>query len=73
MDNPERTGTAGAGTGNGRLKAAMYLCISSEDSEARHSIKTESDSIANQRSLLTAFIKQTPELENADVLEFCEI
>lgn len=67
MINADRTGTASA-----RLKAAMYLRISSEDSEVRHSVKTESDSIANQRSLLSAFISRTPELENADILEFCD-
>ena len=55
-----------------RLKAAIYLRISSEDSDIRNSTKTESDSIANQRSLLSAFISRTPELENADILEFCD-
>ena len=73
MINAERTGAAGAGTASTRLTAAMYLRISSEDSDARHSIKAESDSIANQRSLLKAFISRMPELENADVLEFCEM
>ncbi len=72
MINAERTGAAGAGTASTRLTAAMYLRISSEDSDARHSIKAESDSIANQRSLLKAFISRMPELENADVLEFCD-
>lgn len=68
MKSIEKTGTAGTG----RLTAAMYLRISSEDSDARHSIKMESDSITNQRSLLKAFISHTPELENADILEFCD-
>ena len=67
MINAERTGTSA-----GKLKAAMYLRISSEDSDVGHSAKTESDSIANQRSLLTAFISRMPELENADILEFCD-
>lgn len=72
MINAERTGSAGGGTAYTRLTAAMYLRISSEDSDARHSVKTESDSIANQRSLLSEFISRTPELENADILEFCD-
>lgn len=72
MINAERTRAAGAGTASTRLTAAMYLRISSEDSDAGHSVKTESDSISNQRSLLTAFISRMPELENADVLEFCD-
>lgn len=67
MINAER-----AGTSAGKLKAAMYLRISSEDSDVGHSEKTESDSIANQRSLLSAFINRMPELENADILEFCD-
>ena len=67
MINAERTGTSA-----GKLKAAMYLRISSEDSDVGHSAKTESDSIANQRSLLSAFISRTPELESADILEFCD-
>jgi len=67
MINAERTGTSA-----GKLKAAMYLRISSEDSDVGHSAKTESDSIANQRSLLTSFISRMPELENADILEFCD-
>ena len=73
MINAERTGAAGGGTAYTRLTVAMYLRISSEDSDARHSVKTESDSIANQRSLLSEFISRTPELENADILEFCEM
>ncbi len=67
MINAERTGTSA-----GKLKAAMYLRISSEDSDVGHSAKTESDSIANQRSLLTSFISRMPELENTDILEFCD-
>ena len=69
MKNSERAVAAGTG----RLTAAMYLRISSEDSDVRHSIKAESDSIASQRGLLKAFISHTPELENADILEFCEM
>ncbi len=72
MINAERTGAAGAGTVSTRLTAAMYLRISSEDSDTGHSTKLESDSIANQRSLLSAFISRTPELESADILEFCD-
>ena len=68
MKNSERAVAAGTG----RLTAAMYLRISSEDSDVRHSIKAESDSIASQRGLLKAFISHTPELENADILEFCD-
>ena len=73
MINAERTRAAGACTASTRLTAAMYLRISSEDSDAGRSTKMESDSIANQRSLLSAFISRTPELESADILEFCEM
>ena len=72
MINAERTRAAGACTASTRLTAAMYLRISSEDSDAGRSTKMESDSIANQRSLLSAFISRTSELESADILEFCD-
>ena len=73
MKNNEKMRIVGSPAATGRLRAAMYLRISSEDSDIRNSAKTESDSIANQRSLLSAFISRMPELEDADVVEFCEM
>lgn len=85
MENNERAATPGGCAADrslkaavyqrissGSLKVAMYLRISSEDAGIGHLAKTESDSIANQRSLLSAFISRTPELKCADILEFCD-
>lgn len=51
---------------------AKYLRISAEDRDIGRSEKTESNSITNQRSLLEDFIRRTPELAKAGVLEFCD-
>ncbi len=56
----------------GRMTVAKYLRISDEDADMGQAAKTESDSIANQRDLLTEFISRMPEFDGADIIEFCD-
>ena len=51
---------------------AMYLRLSSEDTDLKYSDKEESNSITNQRSLLESFIRHTPELSETNLVEFCD-
>ena len=51
---------------------AKYIRLSSEDADLKQSGKLESNSIANQRNLLNAFISRTPELAESHVVEFCD-
>lgn len=55
-----------------RITVAKYLRISDEDADTGQAAKTESDSIANQRNLLTEFIRRMPEFDGADIIEFCD-
>lgn len=55
-----------------KVTVAKYLRISNEDADLKREAKAESDSIANQRNLLTDFIGSIPELDGADVIEFCD-
>ncbi len=57
---------------DGRMTVARYLRISDEDADTGQAAKTESDSIANQRNLLTEFISRMPEFDGADIIEFCD-
>lgn len=57
---------------DGRMTVARYLRISDEDADTGQAAKTESDSIANQRDLLTEFISWMPEFDGADIIEFCD-
>lgn len=54
------------------MTIAMYLRISSEDDDLKDTGKEESESISNQRGLLTNYISSHPEFAGADVLEFCD-
>lgn len=54
------------------MTIAMYLRISSEDDDLKDTGKEESESISNQRGLLTNYISIHPEFAGADVLEFCD-
>lgn len=54
------------------LIVAKYLRVSNEDQGRRQPDKLESNSITNQRNLLTEFLCQMPELQEAEVLEFCD-
>ncbi len=56
----------------GDLTVAIYLRISDEDKDRKKSAKTESDSIASQRSILLDFIGHMPDLQGADIIEFCD-
>lgn len=51
---------------------AKYVRLSSEDDDLRQGGKLESNSIANQRDLLDAFISRTPELSGTNIIEFCD-
>lgn len=51
---------------------AKYIRLSSEDADLKQSGKLESNSIANQRNLLNAFISRTPDLAESHVVEFCD-
>ena len=46
--------------------AALYLRLSRDDIEDG-SVKTESDSIANQRELLRSFVKSQPDIQIFDI------
>lgn len=62
----------GQGEYYGVLTVAAYLRISDEDEDRGQAAKTESDSIANQRNLITDFISRMPEFDGAEVIEFCD-
>ena len=51
---------------------AKYVRLSSEDDDLRQGGKLESNSIANQRDLLDAFISRMPELAGTNIIEFCD-
>jgi len=51
---------------------AIYLRLSSEDDDLKRAGKLESNSIANQRNLLYAFISRNADLAEAKVVEFCD-
>ncbi|TWH59385.1 DNA invertase Pin-like site-specific DNA recombinase [Desulfitobacterium sp. LBE] len=56
-----------------KLVVAMYIRLSDEDKDiAKSTIKSESDSIGNQRNLLASFISNHSELADGKVLEFCD-
>ena len=50
---------------------AIYVRLSLEDDDLFHG-KTESESITNQRDLLTAYIRNSPDLAHARIKEFCD-
>lgn len=54
------------------VTVATYLRISNEDGDLKQAGKSESNSIANQRSLLADFISHMPEFGDAEILEFCD-
>ncbi|NCE64445.1 hypothetical protein D1159_07535 [Pseudoflavonifractor sp. 524-17] len=54
------------------MKVLMYLRISSEDTDMREKNKSESNSIAHQRWLLTDFVRNHPELCGAELDELCD-
>lgn len=50
---------------------AIYVRLSLEDDDLFHG-KMESESITNQRDLLTAYIRNSPDLAHAGIKEFCD-
>lgn len=50
---------------------AIYVRLSLEDDDLFHG-KMESESITNQRDLLTAYIRSSPDLAHAKIEEFCD-
>lgn len=55
-----------------KLRIAAYLRVSDEDKDRKEKKKAESDSIGNQRKLLTDFIRRSPEFQNAAIAEYCD-
>jgi len=51
---------------------AKYLRISAGDKDKNRVGKEESNSIVNQRNLLSDFINRMPEAEGAEITEFCD-
>ena len=52
---------------------AKYVRLSSEDDDLRQGGKLESNSIANQRDLLDAFISRMPELAGTNIIDTLKI
>ena len=50
---------------------AMYIRLSAEDDDLDDS-KIESNSVVNQRMLLTEYIRSKPDLHNCEIIEFCD-
>lgn len=55
-----------------RQVIAMYVRLSEEDRNVDGIIKSESDSIANQRKLLSGFISKRAEFDDYEVREYCD-
>lgn len=51
---------------------ALYIRLSVEDGDLAVSSKTESNSVAHQRMLLTEFIQSKPEFKDCQIVEFCD-
>ena len=51
---------------------AIYIRLSLEDKDVRDNIKSESNSISNQRKLLLDFCNSNEELNSANITEFCD-
>ncbi|MCD8374456.1 MAG: recombinase family protein [Oscillospiraceae bacterium] len=54
------------------MKVVMYLRISNEDTDVREKSKCESNSIAHQRWMLTDFVRNHPDLCDAELDEICD-
>lgn len=51
---------------------AMYVRLSEEDRNVDGIAKVESDSIANQRKLITSFISKRAEFDDYEIKEYCD-
>ena len=54
------------------MTIAIYIRLSLEDGDLSSSDKLESESITNQRSMLVDYIRTSPELCDAEIMEFCD-
>lgn len=54
------------------MNIAMYIRLSLEDGDLNTDGKTESESISNQRKMLTDYIRSLPEFCGAEILEYCD-
>ncbi len=55
-----------------KKKMAFYIRLSMEDFDLKSSDKTESNSVTNQRKLLQDYYASHPELNDYEILEFCD-
>lgn len=53
------------------MTVAVYLRISEDDQE--RALNAESESIANQRNIIKDFMRQKPEFDCADYVEYIEM
>ncbi len=51
---------------------ALYLRISSEDADLKTADKAESESISNQRCMLSEYVRQHSEFDGWECVEFCD-
>lgn len=51
---------------------AIYIRLSLEDDDLLSGGKLESESIANQRNILVEYVRNSPELCDAEIMEFCD-
>ena len=54
-------------------KTAIYIRLSSEDTDAKMGNKDESNSVAHQRMLLLDYANAELGLSNSDIVEFVEM
>ena len=54
------------------MTVAIYIRLSLEDYDLSRGDKLESESITNQRSMLVDYIRTSPELCDAEIIEFCD-
>ena len=54
------------------MTVAIYIRLSLEDGDLSSGEKLESESITNQRNMLVDYIRTSPELYDAEMVEFCD-
>lgn len=54
------------------MKTAIYIRLSLEDGDLNSSGKTESESITNQRKLLTEYVRTSTEFCGAEIIEYSD-
>ncbi len=53
------------------MTVAIYLRISDDDKDYKK--KKESESITNQRNLIMDYLRQKPEFDCANYIEYCDM